>query len=448
MTRRLTIVIVGMVAGALLLAGVGTLVLTQLGARQEARRDLEQQAVDVAISLQGTRRPAVTQALRRALRLQGAAVVAFGAGDIRTAALPAGVSDDDIDLEALRAGRVISGSHGNLAFAAARVSSVRPGDRIVILTRKADSGLRSGARWFAVAAFITLAGAVVVASVLGSRLTRPLRDAQAATRRIAAGDLSARLPEPRGDDELATLTRSINTMAETLERSRGLERQFLLAVSHDLRTPLTSIRGFAEAIADGKAPDDAQAAAVITAESRRLERLVGDLLELAKLDARRFSLDVRATDVAEVVTETAEGFRPAADDANVQLDVTTNGQRGLVATADPDRLAQIVANLVENALKFASETIIVGASRDDGAVVVWVADDGPGIPADDLPHVFERFFTSTRTPARRVGSGLGLSIVRELVDAMGATVRAEPTDGRGARIVVALKPWARAGGTG
>jgi signal transduction histidine kinase len=219
-------------------------------------------------------------------------------------------------------------------------------------------------------------------------------------------------------------------------------------VSHDLRTPLTSIRGFAEAIADGKAPDDAQAAAVITAESRRLERLVGDLLELAKLDARRFSLDVRATDVAEVVTETAEGFRPAADDANVQLEVTTNGQGGLVATADPDRLAQIVANLVENALKFASETITVGATHDDGAVVVWVADDGPGIPADDLPHVFERFFTSTRTPARRVGSGLGLSIVRELVDAMGATVRAEPTDGRGARIVVALKPWARAEGTG
>ena len=290
---------------------------------------------------------------------------------------------------------------------------------------------------------MTLGAAVAVASVLGARLTRPLRDAQRATRRIAEGDLSARLPEPRGDDELATLTRSINSMAETLERSRGLERQFLLAVSHDLRTPLTSIRGFAEAIAEGKAPDNAQAAAVITAESRRLERLVRDLLELAKLDARRFSLDVRATDVAEVVTETAEGFRPAADDAHVQLDVVTNGQ-GLLATADPDRLAQVVANLVENALKFASGAITVGAARSGGAVVLWVDDDGPGIPADDLPRVFERFFTSTRTPARQVGSGLGLSIVRELVDAMGATVRAEPADGRGARMVVALKPWARA----
>jgi len=442
-TRRLTVAIVGMVAGALLLAGVGTLVLTQLGARQEARRDLEQQAVDVATSFQGARRPAVTQALRRALRLQGAEVVLFGASGNRVTALPAGVSDSDLDLAALRAGSVISGAHRDLVFAAARVPSARPGAGIVVLTRKPDTGLRSGGRWFALAAIVTLATAAVVASVLGSRLTRPLREAQRATRRIAAGDLSARLPEPRGDDELATLTRSINSMAAALERSRGLERQFLLAVSHDLRTPLTSIRGFAEAIAEGKAPDDAQAAAVITAESRRLERLVRDLLELAKLDARRFSLDVRATDVAEVVTETAEGFRPAADDAHVQLDVVTNGQ-GLLATADPDRLAQVVANLVENALKFASGAITVGAARSGGAVVLWVDDDGPGIPADDLPRVFERFFTSTRTPARQVGSGLGLSIVRELVDAMGATVRAEPADGRGARMVVALKPWARA----
>lgn len=448
MTRRLTVAIVGMVAGALLLAGVGTLVLTQLGARRETRHDLEQQVVDVATSLQGTRRPAVTQLIRRALRLQGAEVVSFGALGNRATALPAGVTDGDLDLDALRAGRVISGVHGNLVFAAASVPSARPGTRIVVLTRKPDTGLRSGGRWFALAAIVTLGAAVAVASVLGSRLTRPLRDAQQATRRIAAGDLSARLPEPRGDDELATLTRSINSMAEALERSRGLERQFLLAVSHDLRTPLTSIRGFAEAIAEGKAPDNAQAAAVITAESRRLERLVRDLLELAKLDARRFSLDVRATDVAEVVTETAEGFRPAADDARVRLDVVTNGQEGLLATADPDRLAQVVANLVENALKFASGGITVGAARADGAVVIWVADDGPGIPSDDLPRVFERFFTSTRAPARQVGSGLGLSIVRELVDAMGATVRAEPADGRGARMVVALKPWTRAGGTG
>src|SRR5207302_10686328 len=159
-----------------------------------------------------------------------------------------------------------------------------------------------------------------VAANLGRRLTRPVRDTEDAARRIAAGDLAARAPQPEGDDELAALVRSINTMAESLERSRGLERQFLLSVSHDLRTPLTSIRGHAEALAERKARP-AQAAAVILSEARRLERLVGDLLELAKLDARRFSLDMRATDICEVVANAAEGFRPAAQGAGVRLSV-------------------------------------------------------------------------------------------------------------------------------
>src|SRR5205814_5451309 len=276
----------------------------------------------------------------------------------------------------------------------------------VVVTRDASPGAGRGFGWFVLASGISLLVAWAVATSLARRITAPLKAVEAATGRMAAGDLDGRVAVDRdADPELASLAHSVNTLAANLSRSRGLERQFLLAVSHDLRTPLTSIRGFAEAIAEGKAPDNAQAAAVITAESRRLERLVRDLLELAKLDARRFSLDVRATDVAEVVTETAEGFRPAADDAHVQLDVVTNGHGALLATADPDRLAQVVANLVENALKFASAAITVGAARADGAVVLWVADDGPGIPADDLPRVFERFFTSTRTPARQVGSG-------------------------------------------
>jgi two-component system sensor histidine kinase BaeS len=444
-TRRLTVAIVGMVAGALLLAGLGTLLLTQLGARNETRRELEDQALNVAASLQGTQaRTAVGEALRRALRLQGALVVTYGRQGERTSVLPTGVTDADLDLEVLAVGEAVSGTHGNLVYAAAEIPTRRQTRYVVALTREADTGLRSGGRWFVLAAIVTLGAAVAVAAVLGSRLTRPLRDAQAATRRIARGDLSARVPEPRQDDELAALTRSINEMAAALERSRGLERQFLLSVSHDLRTPLTSIRGYAEAIAEGKAPDTAQAAGVINTESRRLERLVRDLLELAKLDARRFSLDVRAIDVAEVVNDTAEGFRPAADEASVVLDVRASGQAGLIASADPDRLAQVVANLVENALKFAARNIAVSATRENGAIVIAVADDGPGIATGDLPNVFERFFTSTRTPARQVGSGLGLAIVRELVDAMGGTVRAEAADGRGARMVVALKPWASA----
>src|SRR5205823_14198502 len=156
-----------------------------------------------------------------------------------------------------------------------------------------------------------LAAAAVLGDQLGRRIARPLQEAEIATRRIAAGDLDASVPvQPGADEELASLARSINTMATTLARSRGLERQFLLSVSHDLRTPLTSIRGFAEAIADGAAPDDRRAAEVIAAESRRLERLVGDLLDLAKLESRQFTFHSRPIDLNEVTADTAEGFRP------------------------------------------------------------------------------------------------------------------------------------------
>jgi two-component system sensor histidine kinase BaeS len=293
---------------------------------------------------------------------------------------------------------------------------------------------------------LTLIGAAAVAANLGRRLTRPLREAQAATGKIASGDLAARVPENPGDgEELAGLARSINAMAEGLERSRRLERQFLLSVSHDLRTPLTSIRGFAEALSEGKAPDPAHAADIIGTEARRLERLVGDLLELAKLDARRFSLDVRGTDVAEVVADTAEGFRPAADAAGVRLTVAP--EPGTTAAADPDRLAQVLANLIENALKFAGTSISVGSGRSGPGVAVWVDDDGPGIPAEDLAHVFEPFWHSSRSPAREVGTGLGLAIVAELVAAMGGTVRAEPLASGGTRMTVTLRPWQMAAGS-
>ena len=125
--------------------------------------------------------------------------------------------------------------------------------------------------------------------------------------------------------ESSSLARSINEMAQSLEDARSRERQLLLSVSHDLRTPLTSIRGFAEAITDGAVEDTAQAAEVIIAESRRLERLVGDLLDLTKLEANQMSISVRPTDVAEVVSTTAEGFRPSAERSGVQLAVARPG---------------------------------------------------------------------------------------------------------------------------
>jgi two-component system, OmpR family, sensor kinase len=440
---------VAVVAGALIVAGLGSLLLIRAQSRRDTVADLQKQAQGIAqlvddIPARNTTTAAILRqrVLQRILRLTDQAVLRYSPSGEPLDPLPHGVSASDLDFAKLQQGQTVSGVNGALAFAAAPGKTARGVPFALVLTRNVRVG-GGAALWLLVAGGAALLVAAAVAANLGRRLTKPLRDAEEATRRIATGDLAARVPTTGADDELAALSRSINAMAASLERSKGLERQFLLSVSHDLRTPLTSIRGYAEALAEHKAKP-AQAAAVILSEARRLERLVGDLLELAKLDARRFSLDVRATDVCEVITETAEGFRPATEAAGVSLAVEAPARATLVADADPDRLAQVVANLVENALDFASRRISVGTGRAQGAVEVWVEDDGPGIDADDISHVFDRFYSVSRTPTRHVGSGLGLAIVHELVDAMGGTVRAESSPEGGARLVVALRSGAEA----
>jgi two-component system sensor histidine kinase BaeS len=227
-------------------------------------------------------------------------------------------------------------------------------------------------------------------------------------------------------------------MAAQLEHARGLERGFILSVSHDLRTPLTSIRGYAEALADGTLDDTdgrKRAAEIIGGEARRLERLVADLLDLARLDAHQFSFTPRPVDAGEVVEAAALAFGPAADDLG--LTMLIDARKPIPADADPERLGQVVANLVENALKYATSRIDVTVARVAADVVIRVHDDGPGLPPGDLDQVFDRLYTSRPEPGRKVGTGLGLAIVRELSAAMGGRVWAEPSD-HGARFVVQL----------
>jgi len=289
--------------------------------------------------------------------------------------------------------------------------------------------------------------AAAVAVWLARRLTRPIREIERAALVLASGDLSARadLP-PRTDTDLAALGSTLNAMAAQLEASRGSQRAFLLSISHDLRTPLTSIRGYAEALADGTLADAdpearTRAATVIGAESRRLERLVRDLLDLSRLDSREFSLRPTSCDAAAVVRDAAEAFAPQARELGVALVVQAGASAP--ATLDADRVGQIVANLVENALKYARAEVGVVSEMRGAELSIVVTDDGPGIPAAELTDVFTRLYTARGTPGRAVGTGLGLAIVQELAAAMGGRARAESPDAGGARLVVTV-PVSRA----
>jgi signal transduction histidine kinase len=450
MRRRLTVALILLVAGVLLVAGAGSLILTRRAARDQATQQLVTEVQSLTSGNSPTQSLGELRVVRRVLRLEDARFVRIDqAGVVKP---PPGITRAELDPTQLLAGETISGRSGNLVFAAApvtlsdraRVRLKVGGEVAIVLTREVgDLGPSWG--YFIVVGGVTLLVAALVAWQLSRRMTRPLIEAMEVTGQIAAGDLDSRVPIREGDyTEFSSLGRSINVMAQSLADGRGRERQLLLSVSHDLRTPLTSIRGFAEAITDGAMEDTTQAAEVIVAESRRLERLVGDLLDLGKLEADQLSFHIRPTDLTEVVGITAEGFRPLAEKGNLELTVDVPDHGTAEAAVDPDRLAQLLANLIENAFTFArtSVTVSLRPAVPPGAHVVAVEDDGPGIAPDDLVRVFERFYRADRGPNRKVGSGLGLAIVAELASAMGTSVRAEsPLTGRGgSRFVVTVPP--------
>ena len=200
-------------------------------------------------------------------------------------------------------------------------------------------------------------------------------------------------------------------MAAQLEQARGSEHAFLLSISHDLRTPLTSIRGYAEALADGTL-DDAdpndrkRAATIIGAEGRRLERLVEDLLDLSRLDSHQFSLNPRPCDATEVVRDAGEAFAPQARELGIALNIVSGDPLGV--DLDPERLAQIVANLIENALKYATAKVeVYAAMQSPTQLAIVVVDDGPGIPGDRWPASSNGSTRSGRRPAAPSVPGSG-----------------------------------------
>ena len=279
---------------------------------------------------------------------------------------------------------------------------------------------------------VALVGAVVAAAllsaVLAGRIANPLRDMARAAGQIANGEYRARVPA-EGPDELADLADSFNAMAAALEEQEQLRRELIANAAHELRTPLTNLQGYLEALRDEVIPADRATFESLWDEAERLVRLSRSLDVLAEGDSVGSARALVLVDVSTVLQSAADLAAPAMVLAG--LEFATDLEPSLTAQAEPDGLAQVLGNLLQNAVRYtpAGGTVRLSAGHRAGAVLVSVTNTGPGIPAADLPHVFERFYRveKSRTAARG-GAGIGLAIVRQLVQSFGGRVGVESRD--------------------
>ena len=287
------------------------------------------------------------------------------------------------------------------------------------------------------AAGLGLGVALLLSLLLTSRITRPLTAMQAATHRVAGGDLRTELG-PTGSQELDDLASDFNLMVRRLAEREGETREFLMRVTHDLRTPLTAIRGHAAALVDGVVPegDVPRSLSAIEGEAARLESLVADLLDLARLDSQRFDLDLSPVQPAEVLDRAFDAMEAEALTRGVGFERRIDALTPLVT--DESRVQRIVSNLLDNAIHWTPRGGTVrleGEQTPNGGFRASVTDTGPGIPAAQQEHIFEAF-QSQETPDGRRGSGLGLAISRQLARALGGDVRVESREGTGSRFVL------------
>ena len=305
----------------------------------------------------------------------------------------------------------------------------------------------------AVVGLIALGLSVVIASILARRFTTPLRRLTETSRALAEGDLSQRVPAGEvgaGSVELAELATQFNTMADRLEesvemirRDRDRSRDFLADVSHELRTPIAALRTFNELLKGQAGIDPQDRGEFLESSGQQIERLdwlATNLLELSKLDSGLVLLELRPDDLRAAIEDAVEQAEGAATKRGIALRLHLPDQP-LRIRHDPQRIGQVVQNLVLNAIKFTGRNGSVDVSLEpaDGGARIAVVDTGVGIDADELPHIFERFYRGSQAnEARGSGSGLGLAIVQSIVDMHAGSIEVESHVGRGSRFTVTL----------
>jgi two-component system sensor histidine kinase BaeS len=382
---------------------------------------------------------AVQERVVTELRAQGIDVFLVRAGHVDRTGLPPRF------VNAVRAGQSAGGTglvNGRPMLIEARVLAGTGNG--VVLTERAASGtgwLVLSRLWLALLAGLVAGG--LAGAILARLLARPIRHAAAAAARLSAGDRSVRL-RPEAPAEVEDLAHALNDLAAALATSEGRQREFLLSISHELRTPLTTIKGYAEALSDGVIGPEGggRAGATMLAEAEHLDRLVSDLLALARLDAADFPLAVLPVDLTALVGDAAEAWGGRCAAAGVVLRADLPGVPVVVPT-DPGRIRQVLDGLLENALRIVppGAPVVLAVHPPDGTgfATVEVRDGGPGFTDADLAVAFERGALYERyRGVRKVGSGLGLALAAGLVRRLGGAIAAGHAAEGGARFTVRL----------
>ena len=276
--------------------------------------------------------------------------------------------------------------------------------------------------------------------LLSARIGKPLRDMSAMAREMAQGRFGKRV-KVRGQDEVAVLGRTFNEMGASLKHLDELRVGFVANVSHELRSPLTSIQGYVQGMRDGVIPQEeyGEYLGIVYDETARMNKLVNDLLDLSRMDGEAFQLNPTRFDLNELIRRTLIAFHGRADDKQLEVEVNFRTDPCFVQAA-ADRIRQVRGNLLDNAIKFTGQggRISILTQVSGGKVTVSVSDDGPGIAEEDLPFVFERFFKSEKAHTSGNGTGLGLAITQKIVKQHGQDIWASSEPGKGATFAFTL----------
>jgi signal transduction histidine kinase len=300
-------------------------------------------------------------------------------------------------------------------------------------------GVRIVHLWPSISGIIAAIVALVMVRRLARGMTSPLREMAHAAQAMAKGDYDQRVTAT-SNDEVGRLAVAFNQMAAELAETDRVRRDLVANVSHELRTPLTALQATLENLVDGVATADPRTLQTMLAQVERLGRLVAQLLDLSRLEAGTVPLDRQAFAVAPVLAHAVREQELSAPGIRIVMEVE---QPDLAADGDPERIHQVVANLLENAVRHSpvDAAVQVRARRGDAGVIIEVVDEGPGIAADDAARVFERFYRSDSARASSDGgAGLGLAIARWIVDLHGGEIHPEPCEPHGCRMVVTLPP--------